>query len=1028
MKNLLMLCLLTVTISVSAQSNFTTIYNIFQTKCISCHGGATPQGGLNLTGTETDVYNRIVEVAPNNATAVAKGDMRIDKGYPERSFLLRKVAHGLSSDLELTAGEGNAMPNGQTKLPDHEIELIRQWILYDAKQTGNDVNYQRLIDYYTTGGRPKIIQPTPPAAGQGFQVHFGPVFWAPNEEKEFFKKHDPKIPQDLEVYRIEVVMNAESHHYILRRFTGNSQDNWIDGLVPFTFNAFSSGKDFLNAWQSPDDLELPLGTGFFWDQNTVLDLNYHLKNYHSEIMPGEVYMNVYTRPRSTATVEMKAELIPNLAIFIPNNNQVITISDRVTRSGQTWNIWMLASHTHKYGIDYDIFQSNSNGSKGNQLYEGFYDFDYTFNQGFYDWSHPPIRRFSPLVPVNMSNGLIHEAKWRNNGPNSVTWGFTTNEEMMLIYVQYTTQSVNYKPPIVASNVGSACDPVELSTDGGLSAYQWSNGETTSSITVTVSGTYTVTVTDGSGSTYTSDPYPVTLNIPQASINNGLSSDFCNGQTTALNASGATSYLWSTGATSQSIQVNSAGTYAVTITDGNGCTASASTVVSVQAGPSVQLGNTAFCAGQNTTLDAGNPGLTFLWSTGASTQTITIVNSGTYTVTVTDGSGCANSATSTVTVHALPNVNLQNVEACAGSNVSFNAGNPGSSYLWSTGASTQSITVNQPDSYSVTVTNSNGCVNTSQASFIVGSSLVFDFSDEEICEGNAVELDAGFPGSTYNWSTGDATQTITVSNAAVYSVTVEDPNGCSGSADVQVVVLSAPVAEAGDNKVICSGGTVQLTATGGVTYQWSNGMSGNMIIVNQIGSYNVTVTAGNGCTASDKADVSPAIFNTGVIMGETFAATGSTEQYSVNNNGGSTYNWTVTNGTIVSGQGTAVIEVSWNTIGTGMVEVTETTVDACTSDIVSKEVNIGTISVQLFEDEKVTIFPNPFSKATKISFPNARDEAYQLNLYDVTGKTVLFLREITAGEVIIHRGELGAGIYFVELRGEKILRGKVIIAD
>src|SRR5688500_3933727 len=106
-----------------SQNTFTSIHTLLQANCATsnCHSGGSPAGSLNLSGNETAVYNAIVEVTPNNTTAAAKDDKYIDKGYPERSFLLRKMAHGLSDDLKLDASEGNAEPQNAGKLGDADI-------------------------------------------------------------------------------------------------------------------------------------------------------------------------------------------------------------------------------------------------------------------------------------------------------------------------------------------------------------------------------------------------------------------------------------------------------------------------------------------------------------------------------------------------------------------------------------------------------------------------------------------------------------------------------------------------------------------------------------------------------------------------------------------------------------------------------------------------------------------------------------------------------------------------------------------
>ncbi len=1032
MKQMTIAVLLLSGLSVFSQSTFTRVYNLLQTNCAtaSCHSASAATGGLDLSGTETKVYNAIVEVAPNNPAAAAKGDKYIDKGYPDRSFLLRKIARGLSHDLQLTANEGSNMPNNLPQLAWQDIELVRQWILWAAPQTGSPVDYQVLTDYYTDSSvaRPKIARPPAPPAGQGYQIHFGPVFWKGGEEIEYFKKYDPEFTQLLEVHKFELYMNSESHHFILRKFRPGEDANWSDGLVPFTIQAFNSGKDFVNAWQISTDLDLPVGTGFFWDQNTVLDLNYHMKNYHqNEILPGEFYINVWTRPRGTSTVEMKAELIPKLDIFILGN-QTASFDERITRSGQTWNIWMLSTHTHKFGTDYDIFLGNSTNSS-DQIYEGFYDFDYTFNQGFYDWSHPPVKYFNPMLPVNMTSGLTHMATYHNTSSQLVTWGFTTAGEMMLIYVQYTTQSVNYKPPVNSGSSGPVCNSVTLNTDAGLEAYLWSTGDTTQSATVTQSGTYSVTVTDGSGTTYSSDPVTVTVINTSVNINNGNDAAICSGASATLDAgSGFAAYLWSNNDTSASISVTAAGTYTVTATDANGCTATDNAVVSQASSPVVSLNNEALCSGESATLDAANPGASYSWSTGAATQTIPVSIAGNYYVTVTNADGCSGTDFATVTIHPLPVVNMPDVSVCQGSSATLNAGNPGSAYAWTTGEITRSINVSQPGTYGVTVTNSFSCEASDDATLTFGSSLSVNIPDESVCQGDSVILDAGFEGSTFLWSTGATSQTITVSAADTYSVTVSDQNGCNGSDDGTVTILQKPSADAGEDKAMCEGSSVVLTATGGVTYHWATGDATSEITVTQPGSYEVTVTGANGCADKAQANVTLSLVQTGSIAGNDNVVLNETVQYSVTANAGSTYAWQVISGTLSATQGISV-SVTWNVAGTGTVTVVETNADGCAGDAVEKQVVVGTTGAAAVDGGRdILIFPNPASSFITIQFSRPGSGEYRLNMIDVSGKIVKTIPSVSGSEIVISRENMTEGLYFIELKGEKAIRQKVVIAD
>jgi hypothetical protein len=212
---------------------------------------------------------------------------------------------------------------------------------------------------------------------------------------------------------------------------------------PQTGQGSSTGYNTLiAAWQTPAPYDLPTGTAYQWETSTVIDYNHHYFNPdNTRIMAVDVYVNVFTQPKGTAQDIMYSDLIQYGGnLYIPNNSQNIGFQQSDYDAGATnyMNIWLLATHTHKYGIDYDIYLRNANNTMGQQIYEGFYNTDYTFNQGYYDWAHPAVRRFEPtMLQVDPRLGLIQQATFNNYGPSPVTFGLTTNDEMMLYYMQYT---------------------------------------------------------------------------------------------------------------------------------------------------------------------------------------------------------------------------------------------------------------------------------------------------------------------------------------------------------------------------------------------------------------------------------------------------------------------------------------------------------------------------------------------------------------------------------------------------------------
>lgn len=416
-------------------------------------------------------------------------------------------------------------------------------------------------------------------------------------------------------------------------------------------------------------------------------------------------------------------------------------------------------------------------------------------------------------------------------------------------------SVSYASP-TAIDLGpdqSICQGSSLTLDATLpgSTYLWSTGATTPTLVVTTPGSYSVEVFQGACSvadatTITVDPLPV--------FELGAAQVLCQGVTTVLDATvpGAT-YLWSTGATTPTITVGATGLYSVVVTL-NGCTATDDVQVTVLSPTAVDLGpDQVRCQGELITLDATVPGATYLWSNGATTPTITVASSNTYSVQVTQGA-CSVSDAVNITVNPAPVFDLGADQLiCAGNTTILDATVPGATYLWSTGATTPTITTGVAAIYSVTVT-LNNCPVTDAVTVAVSVPQAVDLgSDAVLCQGESLTLDATVPGATYLWSTGATTPTLTVTSANTYSVQVFQ-GICSVSDIVQVDVNPAPTVELGGDQVICAGASTILNATyPGATYTWSTGATSPTITASATGNYSVTVDL-NGCIAQDAVNI------------------------------------------------------------------------------------------------------------------------------------------------------------------------------
>ena len=305
----------------------------------------------------------------------------------------------------------------------------------------------------------------------------------------------------------------------------------------------------------------------------------------------------------------------------------------------------------------------------------------------------------------------------------------------------------------------------------------------------------------------------------ASVNADAGEDviICLGSSTILTATGGSSYQWNTGETTQSIEVSPemTTTYSVEVFNAAENNSDIDEVeVVVNDIPTANAGDDAeICQGSTVTL-AAEGGSSYQWNTGETTQSIEVSPDSTTTYSVeVFNNGCSDTDEVVVFVNDVPTAN-------AGDDVVLNEGEStlltatgGDSYLWSTGATTSSITVS-PDSdttYTVTVT-LNGCESTDQVTVFINASVNADAGEDVIiCLGSSTILTAT-GGSSYQWNTGETTQSIEVSPEMTTTYSVEVFNAAENNSDideVEVVVNDIPTANAGDDTEICQGSNGDL---------------------------------------------------------------------------------------------------------------------------------------------------------------------------------------------------------------------------
>ena len=515
----------------------------------------------------------------------------------------------------------------------------------------------------------------------------------------------------------------------------------------------------------------------------------------------------------------------------------------------------------------------------------------------------------------------------------------------------------------ATSCGGINGTVTVSASGGTSpySYAWSNGATTASVSNLAAGNYNVVVTDANGCKATASvtvSASTNLTVSVAGVNAACGANNGTATATIIGGTAPFTYLWNTGATSASISGLGAGTYSVVVTDKNGCTGTASVVITASSSITVSISKTnATCNGNNTgsataTASGGTAPYTYVWSNGATTATISNLVAGIYSVTATDKNGCTATASTIVAQPAAVILTTSSTPtSCGSSNGSASVvavgGTAPYKYAWSNGATTASISNLASGTYTIVVTDANGCTGT--ATVVVAASTGLSVSITGVnascgaSNGSAtVSVSGGTAPFTYSWSNGATTAAITGLGAGTFTVSVTDKNGCTGRASVTIVASPGITIAVTKTNVLCNGdanGTATATVTGGtppITYLWNNGATTATISNLAVGIYSVTATDKNGCSASGQVIVAqpakltlaltstPATcLSTGTA---TVTATGGTSPYTylwsngattatVSNLAGGNYNVTVTdkNGCKATGSVTVAANIATNLV-------------------------------------------------------------------------------------------------------------------
>lgn len=576
------------------------------------------------------------------------------------------------------------------------------------------------------------------------------------------------------------------------------------------------------------------------------------------------------------------------------------------------------------------------------------------------------------------------------------------------------------------------DTLQLNA-GPFSSFQWSTGSNTQidTITQTSTGNIWVKIVDSNGF-YDYDTVYVGLSNPQVHI--GPDSSICPGDSVMLDAGShpGGSFLWTTNETSQVIYATTAGQFLVTVTDSVGCTKSDSMTLGIYVPPVLQLGNdTVVCVGEPVVLDGGpGPvGTTYQWNSGASTQIVIVTSPGTYAASVTTPGGCAAVDTLVVTNYPSPGVSLGPDHVECGP-FTLDAGPGGLVYLWSTGAGTQTTTGNVAGSYSVTITNQFGCERSDTVNITMSAPPTVSLGpDQLLCNGASITLNAGNPGMSYLWSSGQTSQSISVSTPGTYYAFVTNAQGCTGVDSIHLG-SSNLVVNLGNSASICgpTGTTILDAGNPGSTFLWSTGATTQQISVNAVGSYSVTVTDALGCSATDNITVNQqqavtAAFQFNPTNGTLFAPVQFTDQ----SNGGAT-GWTWLFGDGLSSTAQSPLH-TYQAFGTYNVTLIVTNGN-CRDTLVQTIVVNGFVNI---EDEdfaqSMQIWPNPSTGLFHLAIEFAKPKGLSYEVSDLSGK-ILLSEQVNAASLVerdIDLSGMAQGMYILRLKaGDRQVFHKLVV--
>ena len=371
-------------------------------------------------------YQNLINKVPVNISAANAKMLLVQPGDAEKSFLFHKI--NCDSYIHKSAiNFGKQMPLGGGVITKGQVELVKRWINTGASKDDRSLSLSILAD---ASACQSDIDPLAPPAN-GFQLKIDKFDIQANFEREIFVRKTTPNTAPVYVNKIELKGRSNSHHFLVYGFNNTSSlpvENRIrdlrnpDGSLNLQTFAEMQNHFFVGGGTDVNNsVVLPEGAAIKIMPNMPVDLNAHYFNKTKLTLQGENYVNFHTIPASAVKNEVKMLDLNNINFTLPPNQRK-TITKNFSFSEKT-HILLLTSHNHKLGEKF-VIKILGGTRNGEVIYENT------------DWEHPLTKLFPNPIILNPGEGLTSEVTYNNITNRTISFGFTSEDEMNIIFGYY----------------------------------------------------------------------------------------------------------------------------------------------------------------------------------------------------------------------------------------------------------------------------------------------------------------------------------------------------------------------------------------------------------------------------------------------------------------------------------------------------------------------------------------------------------------------------------------------------------------